>query len=336
MKFSIIVPIYNVEKYLNKCVDSLLNQTFKDFELILVDDGSPDNCPSICDDYAERDSRVRVIHKKNGGLVSARNAGLLSAKGEYVFHIDGDDWVSIELLEKANNILTKHNDLDMICYSGVKQYENHSEKLPFDIEEGFYTKKDLVEKIYPYMMYDDRKPFCKGLIFPVAWNKVYKRKLLLEHYCKEEKIRMGEDNAFVFECLYFSNQVYFLNEELYYYNQLNVGSITSNYDKNRFYNNNLLNNYMENRFNVNDQVIINQLNAFKAYWIIMAIFHEAKCKRKFMVSRKHIKNELKKYRTQYKVRLVGLPLTAKLFMILLKLRLYSLTIIGAKILSKRR
>ena len=101
MLFSVIVSIYNIEKYLARCVDSILSQSFGDFELILVDDGSPDNCPDICDEYAKKDARIKVIHKKNGGLVSARQAGIKEAVGDYVFHVDGDDAVLPDALESA-------------------------------------------------------------------------------------------------------------------------------------------------------------------------------------------------------------------------------------------
>ena len=91
---SVIVPIYNVEKYLARCVDSIVNQTYKNLEIILVDDGSPDLCPQMCDDYAEKDSRIKVVHKKNGGLSDARNAGMAVSTGEYISFIDSDDYVS--------------------------------------------------------------------------------------------------------------------------------------------------------------------------------------------------------------------------------------------------
>ena len=94
---SIIVPIYKVEKYIRQCVDSIINQTYEDIEIILVDDGSPDNCPQICDDYAKTDSRVKVIHKENGGIMSARKAGLKVATGEYIGFVDGDDWIEADM-----------------------------------------------------------------------------------------------------------------------------------------------------------------------------------------------------------------------------------------------
>ena len=116
MRFSVIVPIYNVEKYLAECIDSVLAQTFTDFELILVDDGSPDSCGKICDEYAAKDSRITVIHKENGGLVSARKAGIKTAAGEYVVNLDSDDKITPEMLGRANEITEKHNP-DLISFA---------------------------------------------------------------------------------------------------------------------------------------------------------------------------------------------------------------------------
>ncbi len=110
MKFSIIVPVYKAEDYLSQCIDSILNQDFDDFELILVDDGSPDNSPVICDEYAKKDSRVKVIHKPNGGASDARNAGIKSAVGDYLLFVDSDDfWITQTVLTKISNTLEKYN-----------------------------------------------------------------------------------------------------------------------------------------------------------------------------------------------------------------------------------
>lgn len=121
---SIIVPIYNVENYLRKCVDSLINQTFKDLEIILVDDGSPDSCPAICDEYAIQDSRIKVVHKKNGGLSSARNAGIDVATGLYLTFVDSDDWIEVDTLEYAYSLITKYNS-DVVEYS-LTETENEN------------------------------------------------------------------------------------------------------------------------------------------------------------------------------------------------------------------
>ncbi len=113
-KVSVIVPIYKVEEYLPKCVDSILSQTFTDFECILVDDGSPDNCGKICDEYAKKDSRIKVIHKENGGLSSARNAGLDIAQGEYITFVDSDDWINVHMLQVLYDaIIEKDADVSL-------------------------------------------------------------------------------------------------------------------------------------------------------------------------------------------------------------------------------
>lgn len=120
---SVIVPIYNVEKYLARCVDSIVNQTYKNLEIILVDDGSPDRCPKMCDDYAEKDSRIKVVHKKNGGLSDARNAGMAVATGEYISFIDSDDYVSDDFFECLLDVMNKENS-DIAECSVVKLYED--------------------------------------------------------------------------------------------------------------------------------------------------------------------------------------------------------------------
>ena len=123
MKFSIIVPVYGVEKYLDECVKSILAQSFTDFELILVDDKSPDNCPKMCDDYAVADSRVKVIHKeKNEGLGYARNSGMAVAEGEYVLFVDSDDTILLDTLEKCNSAIG--DGVDILVYGMKLCYEN--------------------------------------------------------------------------------------------------------------------------------------------------------------------------------------------------------------------
>ena len=143
MFFSVIVPIYNIEKYIKRCIDSVLSQTFDDFELILVDDGSPDNCPKICDEYAEKDHRIKVVHKENGGLVSARQAGISIAKGDYVFNLDGDDAITSDALMSAYNIILD-TKADMVSFS-YRVYTNDKLGDVVDdlAEEGLYDKKRL-------------------------------------------------------------------------------------------------------------------------------------------------------------------------------------------------
>ena len=131
---SVIVPIYKVEKYLRGCVDSILNQTYGDFELLLVDDGSPDGCPQICDEYAQRDPRVRVIHKQNGGLISARNTGILAARGSYICILDGDDQALSDMLQFIHDTVSQSPvPLDMVLFAAHNIYEDHTDDTLNDV-----------------------------------------------------------------------------------------------------------------------------------------------------------------------------------------------------------
>lgn len=167
-RLSIIVPVYKVEKYIHKCVDSILNQTFKDFELILVDDGSPDNCPQICDNYAKQDKRVRVIHQPNKGLVEARNAGLEMASGEYICFVDSDDFIKGELIYGAFNIIKQHPDIDIIIYDYFYFFDNKDSDLKRhsqDIDNNW-----SLEKLRDEFLLDNYSSYM--------WNKVFRKELL--------------------------------------------------------------------------------------------------------------------------------------------------------------
>jgi len=140
--FSIIIPIYNVEQYLDECISSVISQTFENIEVILVDDGSPDNCPGICDTYAEKDKRVKVIHKKNGGLSTARNAGINVAAGEYIIFLDSDDyWDDINALSKISSIIEKNNN-DVVIW-GHKTENEHSDTMLYSTKERL-SNEDLI------------------------------------------------------------------------------------------------------------------------------------------------------------------------------------------------
>lgn len=162
-KISIIIPIYKVEEFLEDCIRSVVNQTYKNIEIILVDDGSPDQCPQMCDEWAEKDSRIKVIHKSNGGLSDARNAGLNVAIGDYIAFVDSDDWIMPDMYEKMLSVLQSENA--DICACNIRScYSDHDEV--WGCTE--YTVGDS-EQILD-MLYSDTK-------YPVsAWNKLYKRK----------------------------------------------------------------------------------------------------------------------------------------------------------------
>lgn len=203
-KISIIVPIYNVEDYLPRCIDSILAQTFSDFELILVDDGSPDNCGEICDEYAKKDDRIVVIHKENGGLADARNAGIAVAKGEYFGFIDSDDWIDPNMYQVLYNIATK-NDADISECSFAQCSDNITINQPQKIVEKEFTKEDAIIQLYSGDVY--------GTI--VVWNKLYRNVLFNE--LKFQTGKICEDQYIIPKLFYSANRIVSCDYIGYYY-----------------------------------------------------------------------------------------------------------------------
>ena len=211
---SIIVPCYNIEKYVRECVDSILAQTFTDFELILVDDGSTDSTGEICDEYAKKDQRVQVIHKKNGGLVNARKAGLAQAHGKYACYVDGDDFINPDMYERLCGY-AKDTGADMVIGDFYCAGENETQNVSSRFEKGFYDKAALEEKIYPYMLCD--KVYFRPGFRAAIWSKIYKRELLIKEQMQvDDEVRMGEDSALVFPALLQAESMYYAKEEYLY------------------------------------------------------------------------------------------------------------------------
>ena len=229
MLFSVIVPIYNIEKYLRRCIDSVLAQTFGDYELILVDDGSPDNCPAICDEYAKKDARIKVIHKENGGLVSARQAGIKEAVGDYVFHLDGDDAVCPDALENAYVIINeKHPDIVSFSYRPNRDGEL-GDVIDEIVPEGFYDREAVKEQIHPNLLPNES---MKNLFF-FLWGKAIKRELATKHQLNVDRsISLGEDVICGIPCYLEANSVYVSRKVAYLYTLRN-DSITTNFKTNQ-------------------------------------------------------------------------------------------------------
>lgn len=150
---SVVVPIYNVENYIKKCVDSILSQTYKNLEIILVDDGSPDNCPQICDEYAQKDSRIKVIHKENGGVSSARNIGMENARGKWIAFIDADDWIEEKYFEKMLDRV-KTNDADIVLCGYNRVMPNCNIKINSNGgDEKVNAKEYLIKVLNPQTLW---------------------------------------------------------------------------------------------------------------------------------------------------------------------------------------
>lgn len=204
-EISVIVPVYNVEEYLYKCIDSILAQTFKNFELILVDDGSPDNCPSICDEYAKKDERIKVIHQENQGLSGARNTGINIAKGKYITFVDSDDIINkfyLEILYK--NITDEDCDISICDYYSF--YKDTSDLLDDNVQQiNLLTGKQASKEIYG----------LKNVKFVIACGKLYKSYLFNNYRFPIGKI--NEDEFLTYKLFYKSKRIVESSDKLYYY-----------------------------------------------------------------------------------------------------------------------
>ena len=200
---SIIIPVYKVEKYLEKCIQSVINQTYENLQIILVDDGSPDNCGKICDEYAKKDHRIEVIHKSNGGLSDARNKGLEIAKGEYIGFVDSDDYIEADMYEVLYNLLKQYNaDVSICNFYTVSQGKIAIKNADNGINE--YNRIEILKEIL-----SDRN------IQSYAWNKLYKKELF-----DEIKYPIGkkyEDIGTTFYLLEKCNKVVVTGKSEYYY-----------------------------------------------------------------------------------------------------------------------
>ena len=221
-KISIIVPVYKVEKYLHECINSILEQTFKEFELILIDDGSPDNSGKICDEYAQKDKRIKVIHKKNGGPSSARNMGIKISKGEYIGFVDSDDTIEIDMYEKMYNIGVKRNA--EIVVSGYVELNSFTGSIQQALtplgNKKFIEGNEIKESLESLLSQN------KILGYASMCNKLYKRSYIINNNLLiNEKIKIAEDFCFNLVAISGATRICAINEPLYKYRRINSESI---------------------------------------------------------------------------------------------------------------
>lgn len=333
--FSVIVPIYNIEKYLNECIESILDQTFREFQLILVDDGSLDNCPVICDNYAKKDDRILVIYKENEGLVRARETGILAASGRYICWVDGDDFVSKELLEHLYQIIQSQNEPDMICFNYWRyKDESHMQSSANDNNPalGMYDKKRLEQEIYLYMLCDSRKRFLTTLIFDSAWSKCFKRELITAHYCKEPRLTHGEDTAFVYECGFFADTVFCSNKVLYYYRQL-ANSMIHSYDSMYLDRSKLKIYYLRTHLGCLSESLNAQVEKLYVADLIKAVFRFARHHIPIFESRREVKEMLRRTGVLQDIRIgKTYPLHICIAVTMLRCHLYLTTIVLSRLM----
>lgn len=213
---SVIVPIYKVEKFLPKCIESILNQTYSDFELILVDDGSPDKCPEICDEYAAKDQHIVVIHQKNSGVSAARNAGLKKAKGQYIGFVDPDDFIAPDMYEKMVQAMETSEAELVVCGYDYYDEEYHiDEKRKYRVDsDEVIDQKELMKRM------SDMPPTIRHGV----WNKLFKSSLLSEIYFMEN-LHSSEDVMFLTEYINLVNNAVIVHQPLYK-NLVRQGSAT--------------------------------------------------------------------------------------------------------------
>lgn len=226
-KISVIVPVYNVEKYLDRCVNSIRNQTLSDIEIILVDDGSPDGCPALCDKFAQEDSRIKVVHKENGGLSSARNAGISVATGKYIGFVDSDDFIDFDMYEKLfecaedNTVDFVMEDYWRVPVSGDKWVKT------LDIRGGLYQKEDIKNEIFPMLIMRENVDY--GPLLSVC-HCLYNTDFLSTHNCYfDEEIRWSEDCIFSAILGYKANSFYYMKGICGYNYCQNEGTISTSY-----------------------------------------------------------------------------------------------------------
>jgi glycosyltransferase involved in cell wall biosynthesis len=205
---SVIVPVYNAEKYLHRCIDSILAQTYTDFELLLIDDGSPDNSGAICDEYAAKDSRVRVFHKENGGVSSARNLGLDNVRGEWITFVDSDDYIHQDFLSS----FSKKHDVGLVVGSFKVIGDEEWGGL---LEEAFYDKAGLRDNIVKLALMNN---------FLVPWGKLFRRDIISKNNITfDERLHSGEDTLFVYNYLMYIDSLYSCDKPYYFYERGNQG-----------------------------------------------------------------------------------------------------------------
>lgn len=226
---SVVVPVYNVEPFLDECVSSILSQTFSDFELILVDDGSPDNCPQMCDAWAEKDERIKVIHKKNGGLADARNFGIRAASGKYIAFVDSDDWVERQFLSTLYEGAIS-GDYDMVQCNFQRIYEDGT-LCANTFPAAVYDRDYIVNILMPDMLNDRLTQ-----IHCSRCNKLYKSEIVKQaiDLC-DASIVMAEDHLLNFACLGLYQSIRCLDTPCLYNYRANSQSMTARYSsKNKY------------------------------------------------------------------------------------------------------
>lgn len=332
--FSVIVTAYNNEADLKKCIHSILNQTYPDFELIVVDDGSIDSTPEICDYFAKLDCRVKVIHKHNEGVAAARNDGLFSALGKYIYYVDGDDWIAKELLQEAAYVLdvSEAPDIFVFGYSMIME-DGKSVPFPWSLEPGLYDKERLEREIYPRMMNNLGRATHMRLVSGSLWDKIIAKQLLLEHRCRDIRLFSQEDLVCAYECMYFAEQVYFSSLNMYFYNRFSKGSMHRRYHADLFENDRAVAEYLRTYLGGHGNGSIDkQINKIEFDGLVACIYQEIQFGKSIHESACCLKEKMQDSKTFLVCPVSGLSVLERCYIVLLSFRLLHFTLIISKLL----
>lgn len=267
-KISVIVPIYNADRYLERCLSSIIGQTYKNLEIICVDDGSTDNSLAICNKYSLLDNRIKVIHKNNGGVTSARKAGMKIASGEWVGFVDSDDWLELYAYERMIKKGEK-KDVTLICGNFRRNYENHSIDYISKFNEGKYELSE--DNSYFISNFIFNKEIFEFGIYPSLWNKLFRKRnveIILNEL--DEDIIFQEDAAIVYSYILKYKKIYMINDIIYNYNRYNSNSCMHCFNNEKY--NSIIKAYsfiMQHETNENKEYIDKQLQWLKLYYTLL-------------------------------------------------------------------
>lgn len=214
-KISIIAPVYQVEKYIGQCIESVINQTFKNFELILIDDGSKDKSGNICDEYAKRDKRIHVVHTENKGAASARNRGLDLATGKYIAFVDGDDYLAENMLDKLYKVITQEN-CDVVVCDFLNLHANPDKDFSLQLSDSKVSGREILSHLKNQKNYG---------VWTIVWNKLYKKEILKDLRFPEGKY--FEDEIFSDQLYLRCNEVQVISDVLYYHRVLETSTMNT-------------------------------------------------------------------------------------------------------------
>lgn len=308
IELSIIVPVFNIEEFIAQCIESILAQSLSEFECILVDDGSQDGSGKICDLYAERDGRIKVIHKTNGGLVSARKVGLAAAQGKYIAFVDGDDWIEPDIYKRLIDEIKKTPGSDLVVCGYYEDFNNRAVEKD-GVSKAVFTQRGN-KKINTGKLIN-KEFFFEFIYRPNMWGKLFLKEKLQGFLMKEdEQITMGEDVAVTFPYMLSCNCIRYVSDHLYHYRQ-RQSSMVHAYDEKLSSQMKILLEYIKRESSMKEFSISDEMLLF-SYYLVVSVFRNEALKSGFRATYRGVKELYRDEEFMSIVKQVRLP-NAKLY-----------------------